>query len=161
MNSSRPFVLLLAAAIITAALISFNSGAAESAAPQGQGPHQWLERAKEKLGLTDQQMADLQAALDAERETAKALVLKLHDARIALREAIQSSTATESSVRAAAAKVAGVEADLAVERFKLYGKINPVLTSEQRAQVKQFQGKIDDFLDNAIVRLGHRLAAKQ
>jgi Spy/CpxP family protein refolding chaperone len=77
-----------------------------------------------------------------------------------LRDAIQSSGATEASVRAAAAKVATVEADLAVERLKLYGRISPILTADQREQVKQFQSKIDDFLDGAINRLSERLSAR-
>jgi Spy/CpxP family protein refolding chaperone len=160
MNKSKSLLLLAAAALATGGLIIFKTQAAEPSAAN-QHPHQqWLERARKKLNLTDAQVAQMKTEVEGEIETVKDLVTKFHDARMGLREAIQTSGATEASVRAAAAKVAAVEADLAVERFKLYGKISPILTADQREQVKQFQSKIDDFLDGAINRLGERLSTK-
>jgi Spy/CpxP family protein refolding chaperone len=94
--------------------------------------------------------------LAAEKDTLKQLVVQLHDRRLALREAIAASDATEQSVRAAAARLAAAQAEFAVERFKLHGKIGPILTAEQRAKVKQFQARLDDFIDNAINRFGER-----
>jgi Spy/CpxP family protein refolding chaperone len=122
---------------------------------------QLLEKAKEKLSLTEDQVARIKAELGTEKETLKALIGQLHDAKVSLREAIQAAGATEASVRAAAAKVGAAEADLAVERFKLYGRINPILTDDQREKVKQMQSQLDDFLDGAINRLGERWAAPQ
>ena len=84
------------------------------------------------------------------------LLSQLHEARVGLREAIQAADANETTVRAASAKVASVEADLAVERLKLYGRISPILTAEQRDQVMEFQTKLDDFVDNIIRHLGER-----
>jgi Spy/CpxP family protein refolding chaperone len=160
MNRTKWLAMAMAAALSVGGLFVLKTQAAESVTPQRAGRGQWLEQAREKLGLTDEQVAQIKAQLQDEVETVKGLVTKLHDARTGLREAIQAAGATEASVRAAAAKVAAVEADLAVERLKLYGKINPILTADQREQVKQFQSRIDDFLDGAINRIGERLSTK-
>ena len=160
MNKSKSLLVLASTALATGGLFVFKSQAADTSAAQQPPRQQWLERAQEKLGLTDEQVAQIKTELQGEVEAVKGLITKLHDARMGLRDAIQSSGATEASVRAAAAKVATVEADLAVERLKLYGRISPLLTADQREQVKQFQSKIDDFLDGAINRLSERLSAK-
>jgi Spy/CpxP family protein refolding chaperone len=113
---------------------------------------------RKNSAFSDEQVAKLKAELTGEKDTLRSLIFALHTARIALREAIQAPDANETSVRAASAKVAVAEADLAVERLKLYSKIGPILTEEQREKVKVFQAKIDDFLDTAINRIGEHLA---
>jgi Spy/CpxP family protein refolding chaperone len=162
MKMSKWFVIALAAAVTAGGGIVLKAPAADSATPQSARPQrptrgQLLEKAREALGLSDEQVAQFEAQFGGERETLKALASKLHVARVGVREAIQASNANEASVRAAAAKVAVVEADLAVERFKLYGKLNPILTPDQREKLKEFMGRFDDFLDNAANRLGERL----
>jgi len=82
------------------------------------------------------------------------LLAALHDARANLRNAIRASDANETSVRAASAKVAAAEADLAVERMKLYGKIAPILTDAQRQQLADMQDHADEFLNRALGRPG-------
>lgn len=115
-----------------------------------------LERVKEKLDLTDDQVAQIKANLGQEKETIKNLILKMHEARVGVREAIRASNATEASVRAAAAKIGAVQADLAVERFKLFGRINPILTDEQRQKVKEMESRIDEWVESAVNRIGER-----
>jgi hypothetical protein len=51
-----------------------------------------------------------------------------------------------------------VEADLAVERARLYGRIGPSLTAGQLAMVAGFQERMDDYVDGAIAVFGKRLA---
>lgn len=119
---------------------------------------QILKRIAEKLNLTGDQKAQIKTILAAEKDTLKSLLGQLHDARKNLRAAIQSGDANETSVRAASAKVAGVESDLAVERMKLFGKISPLLTDEQRRQISGFTQRADDFADNAIAHIGDGLA---
>jgi Spy/CpxP family protein refolding chaperone len=50
--------------------------------------------------------------------------------------------------------VAGAEADLAVERMKLYGRIAPILTDEQRQKITLLEETADAFVDNAIAQIG-------
>jgi Spy/CpxP family protein refolding chaperone len=156
MKMSKFLSISAAAALAASGLVVLKTQATET-----NGVHrfrgQLLEKAREKLGLTDEQVTEIKTQLAGEKDTLKSLLTKWHDARLGLREAIQAPDASESSVRVAAAKVASVEADLAVERLKLFSKISPILTSDQREKVKEFQSKIDDFLDSAINRIGDRL----
>jgi Spy/CpxP family protein refolding chaperone len=117
-----------------------------------------LGRLRGQLGLTHEQTVTIKADLAADRTTLTTLLSSLHDARINLRETIRKTGATEEDIRAASAKVAGVEADLAVERAKLYGKISPVLTPEQLAKMDELQQRADDMVDGAIAGFGRRLA---
>ncbi len=160
MKTSKKWLLItLAAALGAGGLFAFKTHAAERSSGTRAMRGQFLERAKEKLGLTADQVSQIKALLLAEKDSLQGTITKLHDTRVGLREAIQAPDATESSVRAASAKVAAVEADLAVERLKLFGKISPILTEKQRDQVKEFQSKIDEFVDGAINRLGDRLGS--
>jgi Spy/CpxP family protein refolding chaperone len=111
-----------------------------------------------KLGLTHEQVTTIKGDLAADRTTLTTLLSSLHDARINLRETIRKPGATEEDIRAASARVAGVEADLAVERARLYGKISPVLTPEQLAKMDELQQRADDMVDGAIAGFGRRIA---
>ncbi len=156
MKMSKLLSIIAAAALSTGGFIVLKTHAAEATANHGfRG--QFLERAKEKLGLSDAQVAEIKTQLAGEKDSLKSLLTRWHDARMGLREAIQAPDATESSVRVASAKVAAVEADLAVERLKIFSKLSAILTSDQREKVKEFQSRIDDFVDNAINRIGQRL----
>jgi protein CpxP len=117
-----------------------------------------LQRVAEKLNLSDEQRTQIKSELKDEKDTLKSLFTRLHEARKGLREALHASDATEASVRTASAKVADVEADLAVERLKLHGKISPILTAEQREKVNEIQARLDDLVDQVVNRLDKRLA---
>ena len=160
MKISKLLVITLAAGLGVGGLFVVKAHAVERIAGHRSDRGHLLERARENLGLTDEQVAKIKTELKGEKDTLKDLVSKLHDARVGLREAIQTSDANESSVRSASAKVAAVEADLAVERMKIHGKIAPILTPDQLEKVREFQARLDDFLDNAINHLGDRLAAE-
>jgi Spy/CpxP family protein refolding chaperone len=159
MKTNKVLILVTAVAIIVGGLITTRSLAAEDSASATTPFHgQILKRISEKLNLTDDQKSQIKAILSGEKDTLKTLLTQLHEARKDMRAAIQASGANEASVRAAAAKVASVEADLAVERMKLYGKISPVLTDEQRRQISSFTQRADDFTDNAVANIGDGLA---
>jgi len=147
----------VAAALAVGGLTLLKAHAAERPLAQNAGHGRLLERAKQKLGLTDEQVAQIKTELGAEKETLKGLLTRLHEARVGLRDAIHSSDATDSSVREAAAKVGAVHSDLAVERLKLYRRLSPILTEDQREKVKEFESHVDEFVDRAIERLGDRL----
>ena len=116
-----------------------------------------LQGLAKKLNLTDDQKTQIKAVLIADKGTLVGLFGQLHEARQNLRAAIHASDANETGVRAASAKVASAEADLAVERMKLYGKIAPILTDDQRAQLAGLQQRADEFVDNVIARIGSGL----
>lgn len=113
-----------------------------------------LERIASKLHLTKDQRTQIKAVLVADKEPILSLLTRWHEAHKQLRAAIQAGNATVDSVRAAAANVAAVEADLAVERLKLHGKIYPLLTADQKLQVTVMEDHVDAFLDGVIARIG-------
>jgi Spy/CpxP family protein refolding chaperone len=160
MKTTKWLILTTAAALTAGGLITLHARPANKAGQQRIAQGRFLERAKEKLDLTDEQVAQIKAVLKSERETITGLLSLMHDARTGLREAIQAPEATETSVRVAAAKVADVQAELAVERLKLRGKITPILTDAQREKAAQMRARLDKFADRAIQRMNERLAVQ-
>jgi len=155
MKKIKLLTITTAAAILACGLTPKIFAADTSPAP---ARGQILQRIAEKLNLTADQKSQIKTILAGEKDTLQNQLGQLHDARKSLRAAIQADDANESSVRAASAKVAGVESDLAVERMKLFGKISPVLTDEQRQQISDLTQRADDFMDNAIANIGGGLA---
>ncbi len=155
MKTSTWFVLTLTTTLLAGGVLA--SPAAEARRP-GLAGHPGIARVIEKLGLSEEQVGKIKAEVRAEKDTLVPLVTRLHQARKELRETIHQPGVTETAVRAAAAKAAVVEADFAVERAKLSGKISAILTPEQRAQAKEFEQKLDVFLDGAMDRIADRLS---
>ena len=151
---SKIHICSLAAALVAGGLIVTKSAAADSSIAVAHGRGGLLQRIADKLNLTADQRTQIKAILAEDKDTLAPLLSAVHDARKSLREAIRANGATEASVRAASAKVASAEADLAVERMKLYGKIAPILTDAQRQQLADLQQHADDLVDGVIARVG-------
>jgi Spy/CpxP family protein refolding chaperone len=154
MKTNKWITLTVATALNVVGLMTTPSLAADANAP---AHGRFFQRIAQRLNLTDDQKAQIKTILRSEKDTLKPLLGQLHPARENLRAAIQASDANETTVRAAAAKVAAVEADLAVERMKMFAKIAPILTDEQRQQLSGFEQRADDFADRAIAHAGDRL----
>lgn len=150
------FLILTLAAGLGVGGLFVNHANAEAAGGR-RAPGALLQRAKEKLGLTDAQTVQIRDVLKGERETLATLARAGHDARIKLREVIQKDDATETEIRAASAEVAKAQADMAVERHTLFGKLKPILTKEQLEKVAAMQDRVDSFMDSAISSLEERL----
>lgn len=154
MKTNKWLPLLLAAGLNVGGWLTTPSLAADTNPPvRGQ----FFQRLAQRLNLTDDQKAQIKTVLRAEKDTLTTLRGQLHAARENLRATIQACDANETAVRAASAWVAAVEADLAVERMKIYGKIAPILTNEQRQQLSDFEQRADAWVDRAIARAGERL----
>jgi Spy/CpxP family protein refolding chaperone len=158
MKTSKWLVITMAAAVAAGGITVIKTHAAQEPGLFAQRRGAVLARVKEKLGLTDEQLGKIKAELRSEKENITGLLKRLRSARAELRDTIQQEGATEETIRAASARVADVEAELAVERAKLHGKISPILTADQLARLKEFQQKVDEFLDRAIETVGERLA---
>jgi len=153
---NKILISTLAAAVVAGGLIAPQTYAADnSVAPPARG--QFLQRIAQRLDLTDDQKSQIKTILAGEKDNLQPLLAALHNARKNLRAAIRADDADEASVRAESAKVASAEADMAVERMKLYGKIAPVLTDEQRRKLADLQQRVDEFADNVIARIGSGL----
>ncbi|HXR48018.1 MAG TPA: Spy/CpxP family protein refolding chaperone [Candidatus Limnocylindrales bacterium] len=154
MKTNKWITLTVATALNIFGLMTTPSLAADANAP---AHGRFFQRIAERLNLTDDQKAQIKTILRSEKDTLKPLVSSLHAARKNLRAAIRAGDANETTVRAASARVAAVEADLAVERMKIFAKIAPILTDEQRQQISEFEQHADDFTDRAIARASDRL----
>ena len=155
MKTSKLLTMATAVVIIAGGLTNTPAqNTNESTAGTRPGHGQILQRLAKKLNLTDHQKTEIKSVLVADKDTLLLLLGQLHDARRNLRAAIRASDASEASVRAASARVAGVEADFAVERKKLYGRIAPILTDEQRRKISDLEQRADSLVDRAIARIG-------
>lgn len=145
----------LAAALVAGGFIATKTLAAEKS---GSAPaalrKKILQRLANRLELTADQRSQIKTILQGERENLKPLLTARHDAQTNLRAAIHASDANDTSVRAASAKVAIAEADLAVERLKIFGKIAPILTAGQRQKISEMEASVDEFVSHALARLG-------
>lgn len=147
-------VLTLAAVVLTGGFITLKSHAAENGVAPTYQRGELLKRLADKLDLTPDQRAQIRDIIVADRDNLQSLLGQLHESRVALRTAIRADSPTETGVRAASANVAAVEANLAVERMKLYSNIKPVLTDAQRAKLAQLEANFDGLADSLIARIG-------
>ncbi len=137
---------------LTGALLSvgwWNAHAAERG--------RWAER-RAALGLTEEQQTQMRSVLQKHRPEIEPLIERVVAERRALREQIQSETFDEAAVRAQAARLSAVEADLAVARAKVAAEIRPLLTEQQREQLADWQEEREAWVDFALQRIVKRLA---
>ncbi|WP_136516140.1 Spy/CpxP family protein refolding chaperone [Geomonas edaphica] len=92
-----------------------------------------------ELGLTDAQKQQVRTLFEAERQKNKPTFAALGTERRALRDLVHSGSADEGAIRAQSAKVAGLQADLAVARAAVAKQVLALLTPEQAAKFKELK----------------------
>lgn len=117
-----------------------------------------LARRLAQLGVTDAQKAHFKTILRSYQPTVGPLVKEVVTERRALRDTIRAQTVDETAIRAQAAKVASLEADLAVQRAHVVHDIRAVLTPEQLQKLKDMQIDADARFDGLLQRIANRLA---
>jgi Spy/CpxP family protein refolding chaperone len=148
--------ITLAAALGLGGLFALNANAQTWG--QRRAPGALLQKAKEHLGITDAQAEQIRAVLKEDRETLAARARSLHESHSKLRGTIRDDKASEADIRAVSAELAQAQADMAVERHKLFGNIKPILTAEQLEKIAAIEERIDAFVDKAIGAFDERLA---
>ena len=98
-----------------------------------------LEHLALRLELSDGQREELRAAFEERFEAGGEVRQSMFEARRTLHEAIHAETFDEAAIREAAAAVAALEADMAVERAKQAAKLREILTPEQLAKLEQMR----------------------
>lgn len=117
--------------------------------------HHFFRKLARELGLTDKQKADAKVILKKNREQNKPLREALFKERRALRSLVMSGSSDEAAIRAQSAKVASVEADLAVRRAGGAKQLIALLTPDQVAKLKKLQEKWDRKFQE---RMSHQTA---
>jgi protein CpxP len=113
--------------------------------PKHSGSH--MKRMAKDLGLDAQQKTQVKDILKSSHEQARPLMDKLVTERRAMRSLIHAESVDEAAIRAQSARVAAIEADLAVNRAQVAQKIRKVLTPEQVLKFKAIQEKRDHRMD--------------
>jgi protein CpxP len=148
-------LLGLGGALAVAGLVSFGVAYAET--PQGPGPRMMgpggprmmaLGRVFRQLGLTADQRQQIRGILEKHTVDFKPLTDQALAARRGLSDAIQAPALNEQAIRDASARLASVQADLAVLRAKVRAEAFQVLTPEQREKALELQKQARERFDN-------------
>ena len=93
------------------------------------------------LDLTDAQREEIRGVADQNRDAGRQLRERLGADRASLNEAVMAEVVSESTIRARAAEVATLEADVAVQHAHVNAQIWQVLTPDQRAELRELQAE--------------------
>jgi Spy/CpxP family protein refolding chaperone len=107
-----------------------------------------------RLELTDAQREQVRTILDSHREDSLALRKRATEARQALDAAITAGAYDEATVRARSADVATVEADVAVQRARVYQEVFRILTTQQQEEAKKIQAQMRQRMESSGARRG-------
>jgi Spy/CpxP family protein refolding chaperone len=122
----------------------------------GWGHHERFAEMGKKLALSDQQKAQMKEVFKKNQPQVKPIFTKLIAEKREMRALIQSGNADEAAIRAQAAKVAGVEADLAVQRAQMAKQFRAILTPEQIEKFKAIQKERDAKFDKLREHMNER-----
>jgi Spy/CpxP family protein refolding chaperone len=92
-----------------------------------------------QLNLSDPQKQQVRDIMQRDREQMRSTMQRLGEAMQAQRAAINQVPVNEQAVRAAAAQVASVQADLAVAQARVHADIWNILTPEQQTKAKELE----------------------
>lgn len=92
-----------------------------------------------QLDLSDAQKTQVRDIMQRHRQQLQPTMQRLEQAMQAQRAAINQVPVNEAAVRQAAASVASVQADLAVEQARVHADVWNILTSEQQEKAKQLE----------------------
>jgi len=132
--------LVMAAAAVPALAQGWGQG-------YGHGEHhgRMMERVMERLGLTEEQRAQAEALMTERHDAMKASIDQMRTAREALADAVHAAEFDETAIRDAAAAVAALEADLAVERGLANQEFRKILTPDQQAKLDETHKMMREF----------------
>jgi periplasmic protein CpxP/Spy len=105
------------------------------------GPLGMFRMLGRRLNLTDTQRDQLRGIADAHKDEWKALADRARAAHEALMGAVTADGVDEALIRAKAADVAAVQADIAVASAYVHAEAWQILTPEQQAQARQFKAE--------------------
>ena len=120
---------------------------------QHRGGHRMhMMHALKEVGVTDAQKEQIRGIMREQRPQLQPLRKQMVQERRALRNAIQTSPVNEQAIRTQAARVAQLQADLAVQRARIGDRVRAVLTPEQQAKLKEMQAQRDAKIDERLNR---------
>lgn len=113
-----------------------------------------------RLGISSDQRDQIREVLRSFMPEVGPLVKQSIQEHRALREVIRATPVNEAAIRAQAAKVAAVDADLAVKRALMVEKLRPILTPAQLREIGQMEDQFHSRMDEGLGRLGRWIEGK-
>lgn len=108
---------------------------------RGKQHHFFLKKLAEELNLTDAQKTQAKALFSANRDAIKPIITSLKTERKTLHTLMHADTIDESAIRAETSKIAGIQADLNINRAKIGAQFRTILTPDQLAKLKTIEQK--------------------
>ena len=108
--------------------------------------------------MTDDQRPQIHTILRNHMSATHPLLKQLVEERRKLRQAVRADELNDTAIRAQAARVATIEADLAVERAHIVHDIKPVLTAAQLEKVATSQADSDERFDSFLLQFAKHAA---
>ena len=158
--------------IITLASAAFLAATVHAVSPNGAtsttGPGQFRGHAREvvmgiigelrelrsKIALTGDQRSQIQEIVLTHKSEIGTQLEKGRDARRAMRDAVEAHGADSSEVTKAADAVADAARSRALLTAKIRSEVAPILTPEQREEIKSTRGRIEDSVDELLGKFG-------
>jgi len=150
MNKST--ILLIVVSLLSIAPVAIRAGDAPRPS------HAFLAEKLAELGVTDDQRQQIDTTLRNHLSTTQPLLKQLVEERRKLRQAVRADELDDKAIRAQAARVATIEADLAVERAHIVHDIKPVLTPAQLEKVATSQADSDERFDSFLLQFAKHAA---
>ena len=138
-------VVLSMAVMIALAGIALAGGGEGCGGPGGPGEHGGpgghpnFKMMAKKLGLTDAQKTKAETIFQGNKDVMKPIFDSLQTERDTLQTLLHADTVDEAAIRSETAKIAGIEADLNVNRAKMGVQFRAILTPEQLTTLKAIQ----------------------
>ena len=138
MLNKRKSMAKIVVMVCIAAVTAFAGIAQADTGGWGGGRHNFIKIA-EKLGLTDAQKAQIKAIFQANKVVVKPIYTSLRTERKNLQALLHADTVDETAIRAETAKIAGIQADLNINRANVGIQFRAILTPTQLATLKILQ----------------------
>jgi len=110
------------------------------------------------LNVTDSPRAAAKATVKAHAPTMMPLVRKLVTERRALHDLIRADQPDEAAIRAQSARVATVQAELAVESSRLAVDLRKIATPDQLAKLREIETSVRERVDRGLDKASEWLA---
>ncbi len=105
----------------------------------GLGIFRMLDRLCERLGLSEEQQAEIEAIIDEEQPAIEALRSQMEANRDAYRASVEPGQFDETTVRTHAESQAALMVDMKVATAKVKARLYSVLTAEQQQQLLELR----------------------
>ena len=153
-NMAKVVVMSCIAAFMAFASIAQAGDAGWGGGYGGNHHHHSFRRLAKKLALTDAQKAQVKVIFQGNKDVVKPIFASLHAEQKKLRTLMHTDPiddAAVAAIRAETATIAGIQADLNVNRAKVGAQFRAILTSAQLATLKTLHQRGHTQGDTATV----------